>query len=294
MEFRGAPSFAQTLWDTGFTVMNVANNHTGEHGLAAMQDTFRNLEKAGLSIVGLRDQDRISKPLVQIVKGLRIGWLSYTWILSKHLQQDLKELAYPRRFDMAKEVREFRGQVDFLIVSAHWGKEYLLVPPRRVVEEAHAMAEAGADLILGHHPHVLQGVEWHEGCYIVYSLGNFLFDDWQRRLRETAVFQCAIVSGKVTEPKFIPVAINRHFQPEPAGSEESARILRRIEKSSARIHDYAVHSPCDSDALKQEREVKRRMVFENMLFLLLNLRKMGPRTAYQKLRHRVTFLPSLV
>lgn len=293
MVFRGVPSFAQTLRDTGFTVMSVANNHTGEHGLAAMQDTFSILENAGLSIVGLRDQGRVSKPLVQTVKGLKIGWLGYTEILSKNSQQDCNELAHPRRFDMAKEVREFRSQVDFLIVSVHWGNEYLLVPPRRVIDEAHAIAEAGADLILGHHPHVLQGVEWHGQSYIVYSLGNFIFDDWQRRLRETAVFQCSIVSGKVTGPRFVPVAINETFQPEPANSSASARILKRIEESSALIQNYSANSPFDADALNQEHKVKRRMVVENLLFLLLNLGKMGPRTAYQKLRHRVTFLPSL-
>jgi poly-gamma-glutamate synthesis protein (capsule biosynthesis protein) len=293
MVFRGVPSFAKSLRDTGFTVMSVANNHTGEHGLAPMRDTFRNLETAGIAIVGERDNGRIAQPLVQEVKGLTIGWLGYTWIPSKNYKQDYKALAVPGPLEMAKEARQFRDHVDFLIVSVHWGREYLLVPPRRVVEEAHAIAEAGADLILGHHPHVLQGVERHEQCYIVYSLGNFLFDDWQRRLRETAVFQCSIVSGKIAEAKFIPVAINRNFQPDPASSKVSARILRRIDESSALIRDYAAHSPCDSDALNREHKAKRRMVFENMLFLLLNLKKMGPRTAYQKLRHRITFLPAL-
>ncbi len=293
MAFRGVPSFAESLHDTGFTVMSVANNHTGEHGLTPMRETFRNLEAAGIAIVGERDQGRIAKPLVQEVKGLKIGWLGYTWIPSKNDKQDYKALAVPGPLEMAREVQQFRDAVDFLIVSVHWGNEYLLVPPRRVVEEAHAIAAAGANLVLGHHPHVLQGVEWREQCYIVYSLGNFLFDDWQKRLRETAVFQCSIVSGKVAEPKFIPVAINGSFQPEPANSRVSARILRRIEESSARIHDYAAHSPDDSDALKLEHKMKRRMVFENMLFLMCNVGKMGPRTAYQKLRHRITFLPAL-
>lgn len=294
MEFRGLPRFAEALRTSGFTVLNVANNHTGEHGEAVFLDTVNNLESAGITVVGLRGTTQISSPVIQQVKGLRIGWLGYTWITSKHNGQDRKMLACPGRDDPASEVEKLRSEVDFLIVTAHWGNEFVPVPPQRIIDQAHAIADAGADLILGHHPHVLQGTERFGKSLIVYSLGNFLFDMWQPNLRETALFRCEIRNGEIVSHDFVPVKLNRQFQPTPATSRSRARIFKRIERSSQAISEPALNKFRDNQrAKKNETWYKYTMIIGQIPYLLISLRRMGFRIAYQKLCRRVRFLPPL-
>jgi len=287
MEFRGSPSFAQTLRSYGFTVLTVANNHVGEHGREAMRETFSSLCSAGLEVIGIRNGTRTSVPLVQEVKGLRIGWLAYTWLVSGNSDLDRESLAYTKGAEVPHEVAMLRPQVDFLIVSAHWGREYVTVPPQTVINNAHAIADAGADLILGHHPHVLQGIERRGQCLIVYSLGNFLFDMWQPRLRETALFRCTIESGKICSPEFVPLLINKKFQPALATSARATRILRRIERRSNALKDPTLAPLRDDTRVAQlERKKKRWLARVHLLYLAVSLKRMGIQIAYQKLgRH---------
>jgi poly-gamma-glutamate synthesis protein (capsule biosynthesis protein) len=292
MEFRGSPSFAKALRDCGFTVVTVANNHTGEHGLEVMHDTVANLRSASIEVIGLRDTSRTAKPLIQEVKGLRIGWLAYTWIVSHHTAQDRKALSWTKGNEVPKEIAALRSQVDFLIVAPHWGREYVTVPPQNIIDQAHAMAEAGADLVVGCHPHVLQGTEQRGKCLIVYSLGDFLFDDWQSWLRETALFSCTIESGEARDPKFIPLKINRNFQPVPATKAQAACILRNIEQSTCAIKDPNLTALRDETrAMEFEAKVKRRLFRSQILFLAANVGRMGPRIAYQKIRRHLPGLP---
>jgi len=294
MEFRGLPAFAKALADSGFTTINIANNHVGEYGPQVMHDTIRNLEKAGIDVVGLRGKTQTAKPLVREVKGLRIGWLAYTWIVSKNMAEDQRALSWAKGDEIPREVALLRDKVDFLIVSAHWGREFVAVPSQNVINHAHAIAEAGADLVLGHHPHVLQGWETVGGkCVIVYSLGNFVFDEWQWKLRKTALFCCTIASGKVHNPQFVPLTINRKFQPELARMGQAARILRDIDTSTKAINDPALcHLRDDARAVKVEAQFRRRILQKQILFLAASIGRMGPRIAYQKLRRRVPMLPN--
>jgi gamma-polyglutamate biosynthesis protein CapA len=292
MEFRGSPAFAKALRAAGFTVITVANNHVGEHGSEVMRDTIANLRSAALEVIGLRGTNQTAKPLIQEVKGLRIGWLAYTWIVSHRTAQDCQVLSWTKGNEVSKEIAALRPKVDFLVVTPHWGREYVRVPPQSVMDQAHAMADAGADLVLGCHPHVLQGTERRGKCFIIYSLGDFIFDDWQSWLRETALFRCTIKSGAVCDPEFIPLTINRNFQPMPATKAQASRILNSIERSTRAISDpksTALRS--DAYAKAFEAKTKRRLFRSQLLFLAANVGRMGPRIAYQKIRRHVPNLP---
>lgn len=294
IQFRGLPEFASTLRNCGFTVMTVANNHAGQHGLEAMRDTVNNLRSAGIDVIGLRNKTWTATPLIQVIKGLRIGWLAYTWIVSKHIAQDRQALSWTEGSEVADEVAALRREVDFLIVTAHWGREYVLVPSQSVVDHAHAMAKAGADLVLGHHPNVVQGIERRGRCLIVYSLGNFVFDMWQSRLRETALFRCIIESGEVRNPEFVPLKLNRNFQPMPATKVEAARILQKIEQSARAINDPTLDSlRNEALAARLEAEFKRWMFWGQIRHLAVSLGvgRIRPLIAYQKLCRRVSWLP---
>jgi gamma-polyglutamate biosynthesis protein CapA len=289
MEFRGPPEFARALRDSGFTVMAVANNHTGEHGLETLHDTVNNLRSAGIKVIGLRGQHQTAEPLIQEIKGLRIGWLSYTWIVSKHVEQDCNALSWTKGTEVAAEITAVRRNVDFLIVSAHWGREFVTVPPQKIIGQAHIMAEAGADLILGHHPHVLQGTEQHQNGLIVYSLGNFVFDMWQPALRETALFRCTIENTKISNSEFIPLQLNRHFQPMLATETQASRILRAINQSTRAISDPDLASLREDTTLANiEAAFKRRLFRQQLLYLAGSIFRMGPRIAYQKIGRRIS------
>ncbi len=287
MEFRGMPEFATALRNSGFTVLTVANNHAGEHGREALFDTINNLQSAGIKVIGLRDENRTAVPLIQEINGIRIGWLAYTWIVSKNTSQDRALLSWTRGNEVSTEIATLRPKVDFLIVTAHWGREIIRVPPQNVIDAAHAMAEAGADLVLGHHPHMLQGIERHGRCVIVYSLGDFVFDDWLYWFRERALFRCTIEAGKAHNPEFIPLMSNRQFQVAPATKAQRTRILRKIDASTRAITDQRLAHLRDEAKAKQ-LEARRKRLFwgARVLFLTANIGRMGPRIAYQKLcRH---------
>ncbi len=293
MEFRGAPEFAKALCDVGFTVVTVANNHVGEHGVEVLQDTVANLRSAGIEVIGLRDERRTARPLIQEIKGTRIGWLAYTWFVSKNTTEDREVLSWTKGDEVPGEVVALRPEVDFLIVTAHWGREFVTVPPQSVIDHARTIADAGADLVLGHHPHVLQGTEQRGNCLIVYSLGNFLFDEWESWLRETALFRCTIESLKAVNPQFVPLKINRKFQPVPATKAQAARILRKIEQSTRAINDSNLALLRDETQARQlEAKFKCRMLRNQILFLAASVGRMGPRIAYQKLRRHVPGLPA--
>jgi gamma-polyglutamate biosynthesis protein CapA len=288
LEFRGLPEFATALHDSGFTILTVANNHAGEHGREALIDTINNLRSAGVKVIGLRDKKCTAVPLIQEINGIRIGWLAYTWIVSKNTSQDRGLLSWTRGHEVPAEIAALRPNVDFLIVSAHWGREIIRVPPRNVIDAAHGMAEAGADLVLGHHPHLLQGIEQHGKCVIVYSLGDFVFDDWLPWFRERAIFRCTIEAGNVSNPEFIPLMSNRQFQVVPATKAQRTRILRKIDKSTRAIIDPRLARLRDeSRARRLEARRKRLFGGARILFLIANIGRMGPRIAYQKLCRRL-------
>jgi hypothetical protein len=164
--------------------------------------------------------------------------------------------------------------VDFLIVTPHWGAELVSVPPEKVIKHAHAMADAGADLVLGHHPHVLQGTERYGKCLIVYSLGDFLFDDWLPWLTETAMFRCTIEGGG-TNPEFEP----RNQLSSLTGHEGAVRrILRRMTQYQA-IVDPKLAWLRDAIEPGNGKRMKRRLVLKPDFVPRGQHQTMGPRFA---------------
>jgi poly-gamma-glutamate synthesis protein (capsule biosynthesis protein) len=190
---RATPEAAAALARAGFDLIGLANNHTMDWGTAGLQATVENLRSAGLSTVGAGpDAASAHRPQVTTVRGVRIVWLSYTmvsdppensdsdqgWMRSWLQIVSVYDMASVRQ-QLAEQVRAARALGDVLIVQFHWGYEYTPYPLTWQVKLAHTAIDAGAALVVGHHPHVVQSYETYRGGLIVYSLGNFLFDqDW--------------------------------------------------------------------------------------------------------------------
>ncbi len=129
-------------------------------------------------------------------------------------------------------------------------------------------------------------------CLIVYSLGDFLFDDWESWLRETALFRCTIKAGEVQNSEFLPLRINRNFQPAPATKAQAKRILRNIAQRTRAIDDPKLAWLQDEARAKLlEARLQKQLFRRQILFLAANVGRMGPRIAYQKIRRHIPGLP---
>lgn len=178
-QFRADPGLAGSLRDGGFDVVSLANNHTLDYGREALIDTIAAVRKAGMTAVGA-GENRADALRMQVVErgGLKVGFLAYTDLPNDGVVR-LPGKPTVAGVDLAElpgQVRDAAGKCDVLVVSVHWGVEYMKTPTERQRRIAQVCISNGADLILGHHPHVLQTVEMYKDRPIVYSLGAFVWD----------------------------------------------------------------------------------------------------------------------
>lgn len=203
MSFISSPKNLEGLSYAGFDVLSLANNHLNNFGAAAAQDTVINLSTTGISGVGLDDQ-----PIIIERNGLRIGFLAYS---------DAPGTTGVNYLDVEqakKDIATLKPVVDVVVVSVHTGVEYERTPRAAAIAISHDMVDAGAKLILGHHPHVTQTAEEYNGGHIIYSLGNFVFDQmWSEATRESYIFRAKLSAAGVSGVEFLPIKIYDYYQP---------------------------------------------------------------------------------
>ncbi|NLZ81557.1 MAG: CapA family protein [Clostridiales bacterium] len=178
--FQTPPSRINILEELGIDIVSLANNHTLDYGREALLDTFKTLEDSGISYVGAGENlDRAKQMEVIEIANTRVGFLSASRVIpvaSWNASNSLSGIFTTYSADaMLKEIEEARELCDLLIVYVHWGVEFEERPASYQVKMAKAYIESGADMVIGSHPHVVQGVEYHLGKPIIYSLGNFIF-----------------------------------------------------------------------------------------------------------------------
>ncbi len=217
IHLRGGPEPLGALVDAGFTAVTLANNHTMDHGIPGLSDTLAALEAADLAHVGAGlDLDEASEVLYQDLGGLRVATLSFTdayveGFVARAFQGGV--MGSDETF-IVPAIQRARSEADLVVVQFHWGVEYDFSPDRRQRELAELSAAAGADLIVGHHPHTLQPVERLGDAVVFYSLGNFVFDQGWSRTRETAVARYHLRPDGVAEISLHPFFI-REATPRP-------------------------------------------------------------------------------
>lgn len=219
--FRMAPDALSALRKAGVNMVTLANNHTLDYGRVALADTLDNLSQQGINYMGAgRNEKEANQPLVINKNGLKIGFMAYTVFPTYGVSYDPKRVsvARPLKESMVyRRIKQLKSQVDLVIVSFHWGWEFHTKPNVLQRRWAHIAIDAGADLILGHHPHVLQPSESYKGKLIVYSLGNFVFYMTEPETCKSTIFKCRLTKTGVEEVEFIPVNI-RNFRPELVSS----------------------------------------------------------------------------
>jgi len=241
--FRADPESAiLALQYAGFDVVNLANNHIWDYGSQAALDTMKYLREAGIGYVGFgRNYEEANSPVIKKVGENRIAFLGYTEFYSSSLWADdqlgLSEFEQDKIAQRVSEIKK-AGQADIVVVSFHWGEEYKSSANDTQRLIAHALVDAGADLVIGHHPHVAQEVERYEvpvsasGLvgrvgYIAYSLGNFVFDqNFSPETRRGLMLSVTIKDGKVLMADSIEIGFSKEYQPYVLSSESSADSIK--------------------------------------------------------------------
>ncbi|HZX50032.1 MAG TPA: CapA family protein [Candidatus Paceibacterota bacterium] len=198
--FRADPQSMQALTYAGFDVLSVANNHSFDYTKQAFEDSKARLQQAG--IMPLADE-----LVIKELEHATIGFLAYSNFPGPAL------VDWNNLNQVIRNIRQSAEKVDILVVSLHAGEEYQPQPNQFQKAFARAAIDAGADIIAGHHPHVLQPLEQYKEGWIAYSLGNFVFD--QKFSEETmrgAILKVVIADKKIKEASLLPTKLNDSYQ----------------------------------------------------------------------------------
>ncbi|MBZ9572418.1 CapA family protein [Patescibacteria group bacterium] len=216
--FRADPKAVEGLTYAGFDILSVANNHIFDYGKVAMEDTFLNLKKAGIEYVGGGfTETEAHSPIIKEVDKTKIAFLAYTNLGSKYWEAkgNNSGIAWLNKEKMEKDIKIAKNQADIVVVSIHTGREYQAKPNLIQKYSSHLFIDAGADLVIGHHPHVIQEIEKYKNNYIAYSLGNFVFDQgFSKETMKGLLLRVIIKDNKIKTVDPIEIKINKFFQPE--------------------------------------------------------------------------------
>ena len=287
-EFRGSPESIPALKKVGFNVLNLSNNHCMEYGLDAFWETVNLLRKQGIFVTGLRSDVGGCIPYELEKNGVKATLLSYSLCCENYYKGNEVPYTFATEEKILQEVALYRDRSDVLIVSLHWGEEYMSYPSPQQVVFAHRLVDHGVDLILGHHPHVLQGVEKYKNAVIAYSLGNFIFDMWQRPTRQSIILKGTFSKDGISEVEMIPLYINDRFQPEILDKRLHPEFLQSMERLGSMISEkYAhieTHLPSlEADYLKQAHKKVLFNRFENYFFFLSHIYQYSSDVIFQSM-----------
>lgn len=226
----------------GIDAVNLANNHAFNGGSTASTAMMNTLKQANIPYFGAgKDEQEAQAPLITIVKGVRIALLGYSSIIgtvaaspsrpgqSYYAAAPWGTLKETEISQMEKEVVAAKKQADLVLVYVHWGVEYTHDANEDQRTVAHRLIDAGADLILGTHPHWVQGVEWYHNKLITYSLGNFVFDqEWSTETKQGTILNTTFEGNQLISASLAPYEIEDYNQPRLATGQLHDKILNDV------------------------------------------------------------------
>ena len=222
--FRVEPSYVSALLDMGVDVASLANNHALDYGKAALLDTFTTLDHAGIPYVGAGEtKERAEEAIFVEAGGRKVGVLSASRVIPV-VEWNITN-SQPGLFctydstRLVQRIKEIESQCDYVVVFVHWGIERKAYPEEYQRNLAKQYIDAGADLVVGNHSHVPQGIEYYKGVPIVYCLGNFIFNP---NMTDTYALKAVWdIEGK-TSLQVVPIDTREYLTGELTGSEAQA------------------------------------------------------------------------
>jgi poly-gamma-glutamate capsule biosynthesis protein CapA/YwtB (metallophosphatase superfamily) len=245
--FAASPRVRLALRAAGFDLLSLANNHVGDYGDRALRQTLDRFDSARIETVGGgRNLDAARRPVIIERDGVRVGFLAVDSIgetpSATGTRAGTNRLNMPPRTGplnrsqlrrITSDIRALDRRVDTVVVLTHWGTQYThrSEPSQRTA--AQAFADAGADLVIGGHPHWVQGYEMAGSAVVVHSLGNFIFDmDFQTKTREGIFLEIVLWGGAVKAVEPVPYVIDSAFTPRLVRGDRGRGILNDVWRNS--------------------------------------------------------------
>jgi poly-gamma-glutamate synthesis protein (capsule biosynthesis protein) len=214
--FRAEPESMDGLIYSGFDILSVANNHIFDYSREAMEDSFERLKKSGIDYVGGGFSEKEARSgITKEIKETKICFLAYTNKGSKYWQAGENSSGILWLDERIKDdIRKAKEKNDLVIVSLHWGEEYQGQPSEEQKYFGRMAIDSGADLIIGHHPHVIQPIEKYKNGWIAYSLGNFIFDQYfSEETMKGLMLEVIVENKKIKEVIPREIRISEKYQP---------------------------------------------------------------------------------
>lgn len=230
--FNGHPKGIASLTSAGVDLVSLANNHAMDHGRIALTDTIAALDKAGIRHAGAgKDLAAAWTPAVITVKGRRITYVTATQVLPAHFLAGEDRAGVANGHDLTRLrsiVRAANRKPGIVIVSIHWGVEQSFTANAQQKHDARALIDAGADVVLSHHPHVMQGIDTYKGKLIAYSLGNFLFPYKTIEGRKSFILRFEFGPKGVANITAVPVYLGEWGRPVRQTGASARSILGKL------------------------------------------------------------------
>lgn len=238
--FLAVPESAQALKDAGFTVVSLANNHAKDYGPHRITSTRKYLKEAGVAFSGAgASLEEAREPAIIEKKGTKFAFLSYGIAHSNDVYaKDSRAGIVPfyRKY-LRADIANAKLIADVIIVSIHWGMEYEAKPIDKQVELAHDIIDYGADIILGHHPHVVQSIELYKDKPIIYSMGNFLFDQKDGRTNGGMIYDFNFEGSELKTIEALPLGRVNTYYPKLAEGEVKTNQLKELREISLELNE---------------------------------------------------------
>ncbi|OGB63889.1 MAG: hypothetical protein A2Y94_06105 [Caldithrix sp. RBG_13_44_9] len=240
--FRVSPDLVQILTAGRLNMVSLANNHMMDYGAEPLLTTMELLGKNNIHYSGAGTNLREArKPARLTMNGKNISFACYSLTFPEEFwaTDTSGGTCFPSHSFVFRDLKKFKSDSNLLIVSFHWGGELLTMPKEYQIELAHQVIDAGADVILGHHPHVIQGVELYKGKVIAYSLGNFIFGSYSESVKESMLLEFHSGVMGIEKCRIYPLLVyNREveFQPRLLAGESRGKFFNYLQEISRELN----------------------------------------------------------
>ena len=240
--FKVPPTFIDGIKRSGIDVVTLANNHILDFGIKGLSNTIAILDSNNIKHCGGdKDRQTACAPTIINYYGIKIGFLGFSMTFPKEFwaKQDTWGTCYPDEALLHRVIKECEEKADLTVVSFHWGAEKRETPKDYQIFFAHKAIDFGADLVLGHHPHVLQGLEMYKNKLIAYSLGNYVFGSYSNHAKDSIVLQARLTFNGLLSAQVSPISVHNatvNFQPVLHKGEKRKAVINHLNQISKELN----------------------------------------------------------
>lgn len=241
--FKVPEKLVKVLKSGNINLVSLANNHILDYGLPCLNSTVQVLKNENIHFAGAgTDFKTAHKPSIFTINNIKFAFFAYSMTLPKYFfaTDSTGGTAYPHIKILRDSISHYHNLVDHIIVSFHWGEELTEMPKEYQQNYARFAIDFGADIILGHHPHVLQGIEKYKGKFIIYSLGNFIFASYSNKASDSILLDLKFSKSSITEFNIVPINVNNYeinFRPKILTGEKKSKIIYYLQTISDSLNN---------------------------------------------------------